>query len=206
MLNKSIAAALLASAVLAAPAYAQTGTSSQNTNNATSPTVSTTAPSAGTMGSGQFLTNEQTSGHMWRASKLKGVNIYGPNDEKVGDISDVLMDEQGNAKAVVIGVGGFLGMGEKDVALPFNSIQWVNESRNVAASNNAANTNAAGTARTTASGTVAPGTTAAPGTVARTDTTGTTVARNDNRSYPDHGKISMTKDQLKAAPTFRLER
>jgi len=189
MLNKTIAAALLATTMIAAPAFAQTGTSSQNTGTSSS-TMNTTVPSAG-MPAGNFLSNDQTSGSMWRVSKLKGVNIYGPNDEKVGDVNEILIDSQGNAKAVVIGVGGFLGMGEKDVAMPFNSIQWVNESRNMAS---------------TAS---APATTApAPNaTVNRTDTTGTTVGRADmNRTYPDHGKISMTKDQLKSAPSFRLER
>ncbi len=60
----------------------------------------------------------------WRGSKLVGVNIYGQNNEKIGDVNEVLIDRKGNADAIVVGVGGFLGMGEKDVALPFSAVEW----------------------------------------------------------------------------------
>ena len=54
-----------------------------------------------------------------------GLNVYNPNNEKIGDISEILMDKNGNAEVVVIGVGGFLGIiGTKDVAVPFKSLQW----------------------------------------------------------------------------------
>src|SRR6202022_1499113 len=46
-------------------------------------------------------------------------NVYDPSDNKIGDIDDVLIDKEGNVTALIIGVGGFLGMGEKDVAIPF---------------------------------------------------------------------------------------
>jgi sporulation protein YlmC with PRC-barrel domain len=58
----------------------------------------------------------------WRSSKLVGTNVYGPGDEKIGDISEVLIDNSGSVHAVVIGVGGFLGVGEKDIAVPFKSL------------------------------------------------------------------------------------
>ena len=64
---------------------------------------------------------------MWRASKLDGVNVYNNANEKVGDISDVLFDQSGRIEAVVIGVGGFLGLGERNVAVPFDQIRWSNE-------------------------------------------------------------------------------
>jgi sporulation protein YlmC with PRC-barrel domain len=57
-----------------------------------------------------------------RSSKLVGTNVYGANDEKIGDINEVLIDNSGSVHAVVIGVGGFLGVGEKDVAVPFKSL------------------------------------------------------------------------------------
>ena len=50
-------------------------------------------------------------------------NVYDPGDNKIGEIMDVLVDRQGKATALIIGVGGFLGMGEKDVAVPFNAVQ-----------------------------------------------------------------------------------
>jgi PRC-barrel domain protein len=48
-------------------------------------------------------------------------NVYDPADNKIGEIMDVLVDRDGKVTALVVGVGGFLGMGEKDVAVPFNS-------------------------------------------------------------------------------------
>src|SRR2546428_12219270 len=50
-------------------------------------------------------------------------NVYDPNDSKIGEIMDVLVDREGKATALIVGVGGFLGMGEKDVAVPFNSVR-----------------------------------------------------------------------------------
>ena len=50
-------------------------------------------------------------------------NVYDPGDNKIGDIKDVLVDREGKATALIIGVGGFLGMGEKDVAVPFNAVR-----------------------------------------------------------------------------------
>lgn len=50
-------------------------------------------------------------------------NVYDPSDNKIGDIKDVLIDKSGQIKALVIGVGGFLGAGEKDVAVPFNAVK-----------------------------------------------------------------------------------
>jgi len=50
-------------------------------------------------------------------------NVYDPGDNKIGEIMDVLIDRQGKATTLIVGVGGFLGMGEKDVAVPFNAVQ-----------------------------------------------------------------------------------
>ena len=57
------------------------------------------------------------------ASKLKGTNVIGSGDEKVGDVSDILFDKDGKILAYVVGVGGFLGIGAKDVALSPASFQ-----------------------------------------------------------------------------------
>jgi sporulation protein YlmC with PRC-barrel domain len=49
-------------------------------------------------------------------------NVYDPSDNKISDVDDVLIDKEGRVTAMIIGVGGFLGMGEKDVAVPFSSV------------------------------------------------------------------------------------
>jgi sporulation protein YlmC with PRC-barrel domain len=50
-------------------------------------------------------------------------NVYDPSDNKIGDVDDVLIDKEGRVTAMIIGVGGFLGMGEKNVAVPFSSVR-----------------------------------------------------------------------------------
>lgn len=50
-------------------------------------------------------------------------NVYDPSDNKIGEIADVLVNKEGHITAVIISVGGFLGMGEKDVAAPFEAIR-----------------------------------------------------------------------------------
>ncbi|NJM33655.1 MAG: PRC-barrel domain containing protein [Rhodomicrobium sp.] len=53
-----------------------------------------------------------------------GQPIVNSTGEKIGDINDVLFDRTGKITTVVIGVGGFLGLGEKWVALPFEAITY----------------------------------------------------------------------------------
>jgi sporulation protein YlmC with PRC-barrel domain len=56
-------------------------------------------------------------------SNLKGVDVMGSDDKKVGDISDLLFTKDGKVDAILISVGGFLGVGAKEIALPPNQIQ-----------------------------------------------------------------------------------
>jgi sporulation protein YlmC with PRC-barrel domain len=57
-------------------------------------------------------------------------NVYDPSDNKIGEIMDVLVDRDGKAQALIIGVGGFLGMGEKDVAVPFKAVHATTKDNN----------------------------------------------------------------------------
>ena len=50
-------------------------------------------------------------------------SVYDPKENKIGEIDDVLVDREGRITALVIGVGGFLGVGEKDVAVPFSAVK-----------------------------------------------------------------------------------
>ena len=69
----------------------------------------------------------QESPDQWRASKLAGVAVYGPEKKDVGKITDVLLSKDGKAEFVIIGVGGFLGIGEKDVAVPFDQVKFTDQ-------------------------------------------------------------------------------
>ncbi len=56
------------------------------------------------------------------ANTYIGQSVYNSADESIGSISDLIMEKDGGITAAVIGVGGFLGIGEKAVAVPFNNI------------------------------------------------------------------------------------
>jgi sporulation protein YlmC with PRC-barrel domain len=57
-------------------------------------------------------------------------NVYDPSDSKIGEIMDVLVDREGKIGVLIVGVGGFVGVGEKDVAVPFNAVQFKTKDNN----------------------------------------------------------------------------
>ncbi|MFZ1743580.1 MAG: PRC-barrel domain-containing protein [Pontixanthobacter sp.] len=58
----------------------------------------------------------------WRASTLIGASILNASNQSIGDINDLLLSKEGSVASVIVGVGGFLGIGEKNVALNFNEL------------------------------------------------------------------------------------
>ena len=169
MLVKSIIAGVAGSALLATVAIAQTPTDKGDKM----------SPAASTSTSTTSATSYQGN---WRASKVVGLSVYNDKNESVGSINDLLMDKGGAIKAVVIGVGGFLGVGEHLVAVPLDKVKF--ESEPVAC------TGASNTGSTTKSTTT---TGAAPAA----------AASKPNPWYPDHAVFSATKDELKAMPEFK---
>ncbi|MGE6739711.1 PRC-barrel domain-containing protein [Allorhizobium pseudoryzae] len=168
----------------------------------------------------------------WRVSDLEGKTVYGAEGENIGDINDVLVSQDGSVNAVIIGVGGFLGIGEKDVAVQMSALQlgpgMTQDEANAAAatspavsgettaSTTGANTsNPAPSANTTAGGTGmgAAGNTAAttPG-VAQPGANNQDMAANranmDNDAQigedglPQRIVLNVTRDQLEQAPAF----
>jgi len=174
MFTKYAVAGLAVSALLASVAFAQSPS-------ATTDRATTAAPAAASDTS-SFKGN-------WRASKLVGLNVYNDSNESLGSINDLLADKSGNIKGVVIGVGGFLGVGEHLVAVAFDKVKFVDDP---IAYTGAATAPATGGARPSTSTTTGAATTApaAP-------------AVKKNPWYPDHAMLSATKDQLKAMPEFK---
>src|ERR1700730_8617993 len=115
MLVKYITAALAGTALLATVASAQ---------NPTTPADRTAPAAAATSSSSSSTLSLQGN---WRASKVVGLSVYNDNNESLGTINDLLMDKSGNIKAVVLGVGGFLGVGEHLVAVPLDKIKFVDQ-------------------------------------------------------------------------------
>lgn len=110
MMKRVLTATALA-AVLAMPAVAQQPAPKPDT---------TSQPAASTPASAGFMQKQNED--EWRGSKLIGTGVYGPDNTSIGSIDDVIVDGKGQIKAAVIGVGGFLGVGQKDVAVPFDSL------------------------------------------------------------------------------------
>lgn len=173
MLMKSIAAGLAGTALIATVAFAQ------------SPTATTDkAPTAATT-----TTTTTTASGQWRASKMAGLKVYNDANENIGSINELLMDKSGDVKIAVIGVGGFLGMGEHLVAVPYDKLKFVNEAVAYTGAT-AANPNAKPAASTT-TGAATTSTTAAPS------------ASTSSKWYPDHAVFNASKDELKNMPEFK---
>jgi len=130
----------------------------------------------------------------WRASKMAGLRVYNDSNESLGTINDLLMDKSGSIKAAVLGVGGFLGMGEHLVAVPLDKIKFVSEP----VPNTTASTGATGAGSSMSSRPATP-----PATTTGSAGSGTMNASKPNPWYPDHAVFNATKDELKAMPEFK---
>lgn len=172
MIKKYMAAALLGTALAGGAAFAQTTTPASP-----SPAASASSEQMNLKGN-------------WRASKLVGLAVYNDANEKLGDISEIILDKSGKINAVIIGVGGFLGVGQHDIAVTFDKLKWVDEPIRSASADKMPGSS--GTSTTTRPST----TTGAAGS-------GMAATTNKNEWYPDHAVMSGTKEQLKAMPAFK---
>jgi sporulation protein YlmC with PRC-barrel domain len=59
----------------------------------------------------------------WLASSFMRTSVYNMAGERIGDVNDLALDESGKVTAVIIGVGGFLGIGEKEVSMKLGEIK-----------------------------------------------------------------------------------
>ena len=127
----------------------------------------------------------------WRTYKMIGLDVYNQNNEKLGDISELLADQSGKIQTAILGVGGFLGVGERMVAVSFDQLKFVNQpiEAKMASSTQtpAASTKTADTANQATTGAA---------------TTTRPVRSASEQWYPDHAVINLTADQLKALPKF----
>jgi hypothetical protein len=155
-----------------------------------------------------------------------GIDVYGADNQKIGDIDEVLVDRQGKIHGFVVGVGGFLGIGQKDVAIPFDQLQWLSNQELQASANanqSGYGTNTAGGVTTptapsaggpnqpATTGSTAAGTTGSPGAAGTLGGAGTgggtagggTTAAGGDPNTPARAMVKMTKADLQNAPEFR---
>jgi len=65
-----------------------------------------------------------------RASKLIGTGVVNTANERVGEINEIVLGNDGKVAAVVVGVGGFLGIGEREVAVNYDSLRMNRDANN----------------------------------------------------------------------------
>ena len=171
MLAKYVTAAMAGSMLLASAAFA----AEDSTMSASKPTAS-----QGSVSDVSFTGN-------WRASKVVGLNVYNEQNENVGSINDLLMDKNGNVKAAVISVGGFLGMGSRYVAIAFDKMKFSDQPVAYTGASNAPAGGMARPASSTTTGSAAP----------------RPAAGKPNPWYPDHAVFNATKDELQKMPEFK---
>jgi sporulation protein YlmC with PRC-barrel domain len=164
MFGRYFAMALFGVALISVPAFAQTTTGKPDASSNISHVVA-----------GQ-----------WRSSKLIGVDVYNNKKEKIGDISDMLVDQNGEIQTVILSVGGFLGMDQHLVAVKFKDLQWW------------ADEPIGGSANASPASPV-PNSTSSPATTGSAVSTINTAAK----MYPDHAVLNATKEQLKSMPEFK---
>ncbi len=148
-----------AAALLSAGAVAQTP---PKDNKTMTPNQTQTAPSqtpSAAPSTAAAATQQQAN--QWRGSQLIGLDVYNDKDENIGDINDVILGKDGKIELIVVGVGGWLGMGQHDVALPWEQVRFSEQPRKGEGAN------------------------------------------AEQGEKPDHAKVNMTKEQLKAMPAFK---
>ncbi len=109
---KLIGLGVAVAALAATPVYPQTSTSPSATR------PSTSAPSGAPSTRAAMPSDIKSA----KASELIGKNVYSSTDERIGEIDDIVVSKSGGAPMAVIGVGGFLGIGEKKAAVSLDQL------------------------------------------------------------------------------------
>lgn len=117
MIGAAVGALMVSGALAQTPGSAPSPGSSP-------PAAATPAPAGGAGGEKpNFVMSQKPD--QWLASKFNGTDVIGSDNQKIGDVSDILFDKNGKIEAYIVSVGGFLGMGAKNVAMAPTSFQVV---------------------------------------------------------------------------------
>jgi len=178
MTATAIGGLMVSTALAQAPATQEPAAPPAATQPAPAPSATQPAPSAAATAP-KFIAAQTTS--QFLGSRFRGTDVIGPNNEKVGDVNDVLFDTNGKVVGIVVGVGGFLGIGQKDVAIDLAAFEVVPADRDKSAMTGSA--------------------TPAPATGAGEGMKGSVMDPNSVNL-----RVSWTKEQLEKAPSFERYR
>jgi sporulation protein YlmC with PRC-barrel domain len=116
---KCLAAAAFA-LLLATPAFAQQAPETHNAAPPAKPAAEIGHPAPGTEAN-RFMTTQ--AANQWLVGNLWNRNVYNASGQSIGDLKDVLIGPDGRVQALIVGVGGFLGLGEKNVAVEYGYLE-----------------------------------------------------------------------------------
>lgn len=133
------------------------------------------------------------------SSNILNVEVVGADNEGIGSVDDILIDRAGNVLGIVVGVGGFLGIGTHDVAIPINAVEFVLASEVPDAAPAGDPMAPAPADPAVAPAPAAPGDPMAP---APADQPGTGWGWWDGDGPLHHIRVDFTREQLEAAPEF----
>lgn len=119
----------------------------------------------------------------WKASKTLGLKIYNDKNENIGQITELLFDKQGQIEAVVISVGGFLGVGKREIAVPLSEIKSPSQEK----------------LKDTSGSTPLDA-----GKSENKSNNDEKRAKMEDIGTPPYAVLKMTSDDLKSAPEFKM--
>ena len=122
----SVLALMTGTAMAQSPSPA-TGSPATGAPTATEMNKSGTTAPGGSAATGSTATGSAsglTGGQLASAESMMGKNVYGTDNEKVGEVEDVILDSNGQARQLVVSSGGFLGIGDKLIAVDINQATW----------------------------------------------------------------------------------
>jgi sporulation protein YlmC with PRC-barrel domain len=122
---KKLMLSTAAAALVAGSALAQSPPPSKSPPAKSPPAQTMPKSDAAPKGSAQVITSQGADQMLM--SRFKGTDVVGSDNQKIGDVSDVLFSKDGKVEAYIIGVGGFLGIGQKDIALAPASFEVVRD-------------------------------------------------------------------------------
>ena len=107
----------------------QTGTEATDSGTGSTVTTTTSGSTTQQMGAGELIVpaDQLNNAQLMSASDYIGKTVYDQAGNNIGEVNDLIVSGDGNVEAVILGVGGFLGIGEKDVAVNTNAVQMVQD-------------------------------------------------------------------------------
>lgn len=186
---KHLAIAGFISCVAAVPAVAQGQMNSE-------PAAQTQAGAATPAAQGQIEFIRAMEADHFLADDLIGQTVYNLENESIGDVSDIILNREGQVAGVVIDVGGFLGIGTSSIAVPMASLQFEPDADRTADAATTAGANDTGRSATA----TAPAATA----TAPAANTAATVTDEDNELNA-RLVLATTRDDLRDAPKFESD-